>query len=56
MEQQYDWLLDLAKVSTGPKLPAARVGTESQAPKPSKSSRRSPADILAQLPFLKDLN
>ena len=56
MEQQYDWLLDLAKISTEPKLPAARDGTESQAPKAGKSSQRSPAHILAQLPFLKDLH
>ncbi len=54
MEQQHAWLLDLAKISPEPP-PPVQDGTQSKQSKPDKSSR-SPANILAQLPFLKDLH
>ena len=55
MEQQHEWLLDLAKISPEPQAPA-QGDTKSVEEKPGKSSKRSPGHILAQLPFLKDLH
>lgn len=57
MEQQYEWLFDLAKVSPESKPPVARDITQAEETKPGKqSSRRSPAQVLAQLAFLKGLD
>ncbi len=56
MEQQHEWLFDLAKVSAEAKLPAGQDAARAEGTKPRKpGAQRSPAQVLAQLAFLKGL-
>ncbi len=57
MQEQHEWLLDLAKVSTESEPPAAQDTARTKVPKSAKNSvQRSPVQVLVQLAFLKDLH
>lgn len=51
-EQQYEWLFDLSQISA----PAPLPDTPARPPASRPSPQRSPAQVLAQLPFLRGLS